>query len=113
MDVPNEIRTDKKPWTWAVVVVHGVGDSGPGRTLDAFLRTILRHPKFRLREIEPPRVHMLPEPDPVLPDCDGPIIPTAPTDSIPIKNRFPMHLREARIIGPRDTDPERVIFAEV
>src|SRR2546425_44949 len=94
MDIPS---SEPNP-TWAVIVVHGVGASSPGATLDAFVPAVIEESAGNLAEVEPPEILLLPEPV----EAD----------------RFPMHLRRIRVKQPRKSPsgadtPRQALFAEV
>ena len=97
--------------TWAVLVVHGVGLTRPGLTLQAFMQG-LRQSVPHLQESEPPEVRMLPEPDPV-PPPHSPVPLTPPAGPVILAGRFPMHLRWAQVNQPRNGTPAKVVLAEV
>src|SRR5438132_6306590 len=98
---------------WGVILIHGVGDTGPGVTLDAILPT-LRETNSGLIEIAQPEARLLPEPIPGLPPRQ-PAPPVTPetTSTIPVDGRFPVHLRQFRVDKPRAGDPGVAAFAEV
>ena len=84
---------------WAILVVHGVGDTRPGATIDDFVATL---PLAR-EGVHPDgvvEIRRLPEADPKQ------LGPAAPVPT------FPAHLREARL-DPTDGGPDRAVFAEV
>jgi hypothetical protein len=99
--------------TWAVVFVHGVGDTGPGKTVEAILPA-LRRTNSRLSEIAQPETLLLPEPTPGLPP-EIPVAPPAPqtTSEVPLANRFPVHVRSFAVSNPGPGEPARATFAEV
>jgi len=105
--------TAAKEPTWAVLLVHGVGDTGPGRTLEAVLPT-LRETNHGLVESDQPETVMLPEPRPRLPH-QNPVPPQPPdrTSDVPIRERFPVHVRRFSVTNGRSGDPARATFAEV
>jgi hypothetical protein len=85
---------------WAVLVVHGVGDTGPGVTVDNFLAT-LRVAQPRVRPDGQVEVHMLPE---------APPPGAAAGTEVPL---FPVHVRRALIAGAGVGPPNRAVFGEV
>src|SRR5262245_22463786 len=89
---PAEAKCDDTAPTWAVLVVHGVGDTDPGATLEAFTPSLLESSKDNLREVEPPQVVMLPSPE-RLEDADPYQIKALPVPED--TERYPMHLRRA------------------
>lgn len=92
------------PAKWAVLVVHGVGDTGPGVTVDNFIATI--DPKRdRLKPDGQVEVHRFP-------DSNTPAGSPAPLDL----KLFPIHLRRATVCpgpGSPPDEPREAIFAEV
>jgi hypothetical protein len=100
--VPNPSALPEGP-TWAVVVIHGVGDTGPGVTLEAFVPPFAARSNGNLVEDEPPEVRLLPDPNPEVPSGRR----------ATLDERFPMALRRARVGQPRAGTPGRVLFAEV
>ncbi len=105
------------PPTWAVVVVHGVGETGPGSTLEAFVPALLKASNGKLVEIGPPGIRMLfAEKDNPLPPIDPypkqPLVPVEPK-GIPLASRFPMSFRELEVEKPQPGMPARAVIAEV
>lgn len=80
---------------WAVLVVHGVGDTGPGITVDALLPT-LATVNLNLLPDGIQEVRWLSEP--------------GATDLL---KPFPVHVRRATVGTPREDDPHTATFAEV
>jgi hypothetical protein len=81
---------------WAVLVVHGVGDTGPGSTIDAFVPSL-----SELGNIHPtgcPEVRWL---------CESSRSDPGMLES------FPAHFRRARVTSPREGEPSEAVFAEV
>jgi hypothetical protein len=99
---------------WAVVFVHGVGDTGPGKTLDAVLPTLRQINRGGLTEIAQPETRLLPEPPPGLPP-PTPVPPPTPQDTskVEMTSRFPAHVRRFSVNRPRAGDPAQAAFAEV
>jgi hypothetical protein len=99
--------------TWAVVFVHGVGNTGPGKTVEAILPTLLQT-NSRLSEIAQPGTLLLPEPTPHLPP-QIPVASPAPetTSEVPLAKRFPVHVRSFAVSNPVPGEPGRATFAEV
>ena len=96
--------------TWAVVVVHGVGDAQPGATLGAFVPALIDLSKGELAPDGSPGVVMLPEV--VMPDNDR--TPQPASDEDRIKGPFfPMHFRRLAVRKPRKDSPHHALFAEV
>jgi hypothetical protein len=98
--------------TWAVLVVHGVGFTRPGQTLDSFMSGLESTNGSRLRETGPPSVLMLdksPEEIPPHKYEDRP----ADLPRVSLPERFPMHLRQIRIDTPHNGTPKKALFAEV
>jgi hypothetical protein len=96
---------------WAVLVVHGVGFTRPGQTLESFLSGLRTLSGNHLEEIGPPEVLMLDKAQETLP-------PHAHAEhrsdsEIPLRDRFPMHRRRTRIENPRAGTPGKAVFAEV
>jgi hypothetical protein len=107
------VATTTNEPTWAVVFVHGVGDTGPGKTLEAILPTLLRtNPD--LTEIAQPETLLLPELTPGLPP-KKPVPSPAPqaTSAIPLTKRFPAHMRRFAVHNPGPGKPTHATFAEV
>ena len=99
---------------WGVLVVHGVGDTGPGVTLEAILPTLRQTTRGGLTEIAQPETRLLPEPKPELPPKQPVPPPTAQaTSGVPLGSRFPVHLRRFRVETPQSGDPAQAAFAEV
>src|SRR5262249_28990348 len=101
---------------WAVVVVHGVGDTGPGVTVDTLLPCLMAL-NDSLRPDGAPEVRWLPEPRPPasaapLPNLPQPATPPLPPEDLPI-NLFPVHVRHARATAPLAGKPAEATFAEV
>lgn len=100
--------------TWAVVFVHGVGDTAPGATSAAAIPALLEFNKNRLEETERPQNRLLVEPaaklPPKIPVCSpAPSMETAQPAAV----RFPMHLRRFRVTRPQIGQPIEALFAEV
>ena len=96
------------PKKWAVLVVHGVGDTSPGVTVDTFLSS-LKSERPRLRPDGRVEVHQLP-------DTQPPQRPLDPNTTNSVNATFPMHVRRAAIlpqVGGPDGGPEEAVFAEV
>jgi hypothetical protein len=96
------------PKKWAVLVVHGVGDTGPGVTVDTFLSSLTPE-RPRLRPDGRVEVHLLP-------DTQPPQKPLASNITTSLSVTFPMHVRRAVILPPSggpDGSPEEAVFAEV
>jgi hypothetical protein len=85
--------------TWGVVVVHGVGETQPGATVNAFVPTLLglEEYKDKMTAAEPQEVELVVDPS------------DRPSEDV----RFPMHLRRVLIRQPRDGTPRQAVFAEV
>lgn len=97
--------------TWGVVLVHGVGDTAPGASLEAFLKNLLGERKT-LKEDGPARQWLLAEPPPRLPrptELQPPPYSDETLDET--ASRFPSHVRTFANSAPGQ--PERVAFAEV
>jgi len=99
---------------WAVVVVHGVGDTAPGATLGALIPTVVQMQEGSLEEVEAPQNRLLVEPPATAPSK----IPVASSDPATetlrsVSERFPMHLRQFRVACPRPGQPNQAAFAEV
>jgi hypothetical protein len=93
---------------WAVVVVHGVGDTGPGVTVDTFLSSLTPQ-RPRLSPDGKVEVHLLP-------DMQPPGKPPAPGTTNALNATFPMHVRRAAILAPSTGPvggPVEAVFAEV
>jgi len=106
------LQTDKA--TWAVVVVHGVGDTAPGATLGALIPPVVKNTAGGLEEVETPQNRLLVEQPAELPP-KVPVVPSEPaTETLqPASERFPMHLRRFRVVRPRPGEPHQAAFAEV
>ena len=98
---------------WAVLVIHGVGFTRPGETLENFV-TGLRENGYgdRIKEIGSPQVRMLMKAEEKLPSCEY-TERDYQDPRVPLKDRFPMHLRNVRIENPTAGTPRNAIFAEV
>jgi hypothetical protein len=101
-----------------VAVIHGVGATNPGDTLEALVKNLLTWDGTRrLEEKEPFEVRMLPQQEePHLPRTDaerqGRPFNVNPRREPPAM--FPMHVRRVRVAGhPRDGTPAEGVFAEV
>lgn len=97
---------------WAVILVHGVGDSGAGRILNAFTRNYLEHTPHA-RQIEPPEVRLLWTDESALPERDSPLTPLDPASYVSFRERFPMHLRRLALDKTGKGTPRHALFAEV
>lgn len=99
---------------WGVIVVHGVGHTGPGVTLEAILPTLRDTNRSGLTEIAQPETRLLPEPTPGLPP-KRPVPPQTPqhTSTVPLGQRFPVHVRRFRIEKSGAGDPTQAAVAEV
>lgn len=86
---------------WAVLVVHGVGDTRPGATVDGLVAS-LSAVRPGLKPDGQVEVHWLPDRNPA-----GPPRPDAPP--------FPLHVRRADVApgGAGEAGPDRAVFAEV
>jgi hypothetical protein len=96
------------PKKWAVIVVHRVGDTGPGVTVDTFLSSLTSE-RPRLRPDGRFEVHLLP-------DTQPPHGPLAPYITNSLNATFPMHVRRAAILPPAGGPvggPEEAVFAAV
>jgi hypothetical protein len=93
------------PRRWGVLVIHGVGGTEPGVTVDAFVPPLLEvMPTLRPDAAYGPTVLRLadaPLPRP------GAAPPGATIDT------FPVHVRQGHAQPPAGPDPEPVTFAEV
>lgn len=94
--------------TWAVLVVHGVGDTRPGATVDAFVPaleaarggTLNPDGQVEIRRLRP----------------DGDQLPDGPPENVGPQADlvFPVHIRTASIkAGGNPSGPDRALFAEV
>ncbi len=92
--------------TWAVLVIHGVGDTGPGVTMEAFVPPLLEASQGNLVAIEPPEVRLLAE-TAAAPTAEG------RSSHVPLADRLPMHLRRVHVRHPRPGTPKQALFAEV
>jgi hypothetical protein len=103
--------------SWAVVLVHGVGDTEPGATLDALLGKALEKPQVGvqpvLAETAAPEIRRLAETKPELPKPHDPLDPPPAAEESwrGPEGRFPMYVRTFANSAPHE--PERVVFAEV
>ncbi len=92
---------------WAVMVVHGVGDTAPGRTLKHFVPPLLeiignaRETGHEIRLLD----ELAPEPPPH-PDGRRPAAPK-------LETQFPAHFRWVEINAPQRSSLTRAVFAEV
>jgi hypothetical protein len=103
------------PSVWGVVVIHGVGATAPGDTLQAFVPSYLQEYKKQtgpvLDDNVPFEMRLLPQPDSAFPPAPtGPTAPNAAPRKVP-KDCFPMHIR--RVDLPAGSAADRVMFAEV
>jgi hypothetical protein len=89
---------------WAVMVVHGVGDTGPGVTVDGFLGA-LRGARPNLKPDGKVEVHMLRD--------DPPPRPRSRPPDDAVTRLFPVHVRRARIESAPAGGPGQAVFAEV
>jgi len=103
-------NTEREP-VWAVLVVHGVGFTRPGQTLESFISGLKTLSGNRLEEIGPPEVLMLDKAQETLPPHAHAEHVSEPT--IPLRDRFPLHRRRTRIEKPRAGTPGKAVFAEV
>lgn len=105
--------------SWAVVLVHGVGDTVPGATLDALLVKALKKPEPGeqkvLAETAAPQLRLLAETEPGLPKPNDPDPrkppPAAEESWRDPEGRFPMYVRS--FTNSTQGEPKRVVFAEV
>src|SRR5262249_20721413 len=103
---PAEAPSDERPPTWAVVVVHGVGITRPGDTLQAFVPPFVRASGGNLEETAPPQLRLLYARH-RHPRCgldrkaeDG-FEPEPPPEDASIDDLFPMHFREVQVQNAR------------
>jgi hypothetical protein len=99
---------------WAVLVVHGVGETGPGATVDAFVPSLAA---ARPEAVDPDGdveiLWLRPDAIPRPPNAPPPPPPFPPQETPPEPNPvFPVHVRRARLAGG-DGGPDQAIFAEV
>jgi hypothetical protein len=91
------------PAKWAVLVVHGVGDTGPGVTVDCLVNVLAAN-RSRLQPDGRVEIHQLPDMTPQVP---------VPSNGLAF---FPVHIRRAKILprpGAPACDPTEAVFAEV
>jgi hypothetical protein len=97
--------------TWGVVVVHGVGDTEPGASLEAFLANLLPERKT-LKEDGPASQWLLVEPPQGLPKPGDLRPPAYSEETLDDKaKRFASNVRT--FTNTAQGQPERVVFAEV
>jgi hypothetical protein len=94
------------PSKWAVLVVHGVGDTRPGATVDSFLPA--------LAAARAGTVHPDGRRDVLWLHPDGYATPAVPPEEAPPEadSVFPVHIRSAAVTAGAD-EPEQAVIAEV
>ena len=107
----NENKSEAREPIWAVLVVHGVGFTRPGQTLESFISGLRTSRSNGLDEIGPPEVLMLDKaPETLQPHAHE---EHASDPKISLRDRFPMHQRWIRMTNPREDTPSKAVFAEV
>ena len=96
---------------WAVLVVHGVGFTRPGQTLESFISGFRTLRGNGFDEIGSPEVLMLDKAAETL--QPHAYEEHASDPKISLDDRFPMHRRWIRMTNPRPDTPSKAVFAEV
>ena len=106
-----ENESAKREPVWAVLVVHGVGFTRPGQTLESFISGFRTLRGNGFDEIGPPEVLMLDKAAETLQPHSYEEHASDP--KISLRDRFPMHRRWIRMTNPREDTPSKAVFAEV